>query len=77
MTNDHQMTGRAIVRPEEVTYRAYPLDLGGGVQPPLILDAEDDETAKAMAACLNNAHGLELWERNRLLAVFPPRGPSA
>lgn len=77
MTNDHRVTGRPALQSGKVAYRAYPLDPSGGVRPPLILEAEDDETAKATAARLDNSHGLELWESDRLLALFPPRGPSA
>ncbi|MFE1599780.1 hypothetical protein [Methylobacterium sp. ID0610] len=71
------MIQRAAPPFEMPVYRAYRLTPGGGVQPALILEAEDDETARAMAARLSNPHGLELWERDRLLARFPPRDPAA
>ena len=37
-----------------------------------ILDARTDDEAKAMAATLSNGHGIDLWERARYLASFPP-----
>ncbi|MCJ2123400.1 hypothetical protein [Methylobacterium sp. J-077] len=38
-----------------------------------ILAAESDDEAKTMAAMLPNGHGIDLWERARYLASYPPQ----
>ncbi len=38
-----------------------------------ILEAETDDAAKTLAATLPNGHGIDLWERARYLASYPPR----
>ena len=37
-----------------------------------ILNADTDDEAKAMAVMLPNGHGIDLWERARYLASYPP-----
>ena len=38
-----------------------------------ILNVDTDDEAKALAATLPNGHGIDLWERARYLASYPPR----
>ncbi len=54
------------------TYRAYYLDPTGSIRSVVVIEAEDDEVAKVKAQSLVNGHGVDLWERARFLASFPP-----
>ena len=56
-----------------VAYRAFHLGHDGAVRRAEIIQAETDEEAKAIAAALVNGHGIDLWERARFLASYPPR----
>lgn len=54
------------------TYRVFHLGHDGAVRRAEILEAETDDAAKAIAATLPNGHGIDLWERARFLASYPP-----
>ena len=53
-------------------YRVIRLSPDGTVGEANILAARTDDEAKALAATLSNGHGIDLWERARYLASFPP-----
>ena len=57
---------------EPPTYRAFFLDHDGAVRRAEIFEASTDDGAKAIAAALVNGHGVDLWERTRFLASYPP-----
>ena len=57
---------------EPPTYRAFFLSHDGAVRGAQILEAGTDDEAKAIAAALVNGHGIDLWERTRFLASYPP-----
>lgn len=38
-----------------------------------VLEAQSDDDAKAIVATLPNGHGIDLWERARYLASYPPQ----
>lgn len=75
MSEDHANPRSISGRPR--AYRAFLLNQFGAVASAVILDVEDDEAAKAAAQSLVNRFGLELWERARRLASFPPREAAA
>lgn len=54
-------------------YRVFSLSADGRVEASQMLDAQSDDKAKAIAATLPNGHGIDLWERSRYLASYPPR----
>ena len=56
---------------DDQTYRVFHLDKYGRVASAEIISAESDEQAIGIAQALQNGHGLELWERTRLLAHYP------
>ncbi|MGY3610804.1 MULTISPECIES: hypothetical protein [unclassified Bradyrhizobium] len=56
------------------TYRAYLLDETGHVANRLDLECPDDGTARERAKSLLHENGLELWLRDRRIAVFKPNG---
>jgi len=58
-------------------YRVFSLNHDGTVESTRILDARTDEEAKAMAGDLPNGHGIDLWERVRYLASYPPLSAAA
>ena len=55
------------------TYCVFRIGHDGTVGKADILDADTDDEAKAMAAVLPNGHGIDLWERARYLASYPPQ----
>ncbi len=58
---------------ETATYRAFYLDAKRKVRAARILRAANDCDAHTIARTLPNGFGIELWERGRFLATFPPR----
>jgi len=54
-------------------YRVFNLSPDGGVRDNHTIQARTDDEAKAIAAALINGHGIDLWERARYLASYPPR----
>ncbi|GEP09208.1 hypothetical protein [Methylobacterium gnaphalii] len=58
--------------PGERAYRAYRLTASGGICGVEHIEAGDDDEAKLLAAMIVNKHGVDLWERARYLASFPP-----
>ena len=54
-------------------YRVFSLSLDGRVGNSQTIQARTDDQAKAIAARLPNGHGIDLWERARYLASYPPR----
>lgn len=61
------------VRVGSRTYRVYRLDYGGLIRSAELIQARSDDEAKAIAGTIVNGHGLELWDRARHLADYPPR----
>lgn len=59
--------------PGHRVYRVFSVSADGRVGDSHILDAQSDDEAKAIAATLPNGHGIDLWERARYLASYPPR----
>lgn len=57
------------------TYRVYRLDYGGLIRSAELIQAGSDDEARAIAGAMVNGHGLELWDRARHLADYPPRPP--
>jgi hypothetical protein len=54
-------------------YRAYFIGRDGHFLGAKILsDCPDDELAKKAAERLVNGHGVELWDRDRLIIRYPP-----
>jgi hypothetical protein len=51
-------------------YSAFQLDLTGHVAGRIDLNCIDDEDAKRQAEMLVDTFGLELWEEDRMIAVF-------
>jgi hypothetical protein len=51
-------------------YSAFQLDLTGHVAGRIDLNCIDDEDAKRQAEMLVDTFGLELWEEDRMVAVF-------
>ncbi|MGU3404749.1 hypothetical protein [Methylobacterium brachiatum] len=58
-------------------YRIFSLNHDGTVESTRILDAGTDDEAKALASGLPNGHGIDLWERARYLASYPPQSATA
>ena len=54
------------------TYRVFRLGSGGGITSAEVLSAATDDEARLIAAGLINRFGIDLWERTRFLASFPP-----
>ncbi len=54
-------------------YRVFSLSVDGRVGESRTIQAQSDDDAKAIAAALPNGHGIDLWERARYLASYPPR----
>ena len=54
-------------------YRVFSLSAGGRVAESKAIEAQSDDEAKAIAATLPNGHGIDLWERSRYLASYPPQ----
>lgn len=54
-------------------YRVFSLSRDGRVEKSHTIEAQSDGEAKAIAATLPNGHGIDLWERSRYLASYPPR----
>ncbi|QGY06231.1 hypothetical protein MMSR116_17675 [Methylobacterium mesophilicum SR1.6/6] len=59
--------------PGSRAYRAFVLDEGGAIRSAIVLQAEIDDHARAIAATITNAFGADLWERARFLGSDPPR----
>lgn len=55
------------------TYCVFLIGHDGTVGRANILDVQTDDEAKAIAARLPNGHGIDLWERARHLASYPPQ----
>jgi hypothetical protein len=54
------------------TYRVFLLKADGGIFSAEIIEAQSDDEAKAIASAMTNGHGVDLWERGRFLASYPP-----
>lgn len=54
-------------------YRVFSLSPDGRVGESRAIEARSDDEAKAIAEMLPNGHGIDLWERARYLASYPPR----
>lgn len=61
---------------EKPAYRAFRLSTKGCIEGVEIILAHDDEEAEMLAARMANGHGVDLWDRLRFLATFPPLSPS-
>lgn len=54
-------------------YRVFSLSADGTVGESHTIQAQNDDEAKAIASTLPNGHGIDLWERARYLASYPPQ----
>jgi hypothetical protein len=54
-------------------YRVFSLSADGRVGESHTIQAQSDDEAKAIASTLPNGHGIDLWERARYLASYPPQ----
>ena len=54
-------------------YRVIILGTDGTLGKTDTIRAGSDDEAKALAATMPNGHGIDLWERSRFLASYPPR----
>lgn len=59
--------------PGILSYRAFCLDAGGGISASITVEAQSDAEAIGIVDVWSNANGIDLWERGRLIASFPPR----
>ena len=59
--------------PGPLRYRVFSLSADGRVGESHAIEAQSDDEAKAIAATLPNGHGIDLWERARYLASYPPQ----
>ena len=56
------------------TYRAFHTNTSGGISSAEVIDAGSDDEAKDKASKMINGRGIDLWQRTRFLASFPPLG---
>ena len=56
---------------ETPTYRAFLLDREGKVFAAVVLDAYSDDEARELGRKQVDGCGVEVWERTRVVAVFP------
>ncbi len=54
----------------EHAYRAFYIDGKGHVLKAAIIDAFNDDEATKLARQLVDAHAIELWDRDRIIAKF-------
>ena len=54
-------------------YRAYLLGAGGGFTDAAVIEAANDADALAVLRTMRNAHGIELWDRDRRVVTTAPR----
>lgn len=59
--------------PGTPVYRVIVLGADGTLGRSDTIRAQSDEEAKAVAGRMPNGHGIDLWERSRFLASYPPR----
>lgn len=57
-------------------YRAFHLGPGGHVMSAEVVPAASDDEAMALTAAMTNRYGIDLWERARFLASYPPQNPA-
>ena len=57
---------------DEPVYRAFRLDASGHVDRADEIQAVNDDEAKAAARELVDGQTIELWDRDRRVAVYPP-----
>ena len=58
-------------------YRVYRIDNSGHVQgQPEIIECESDDDARLKAQCFVDGCGIEVWDKARKVASFPPNGRS-
>ena len=60
---------------EQAPYRAFFLDEKNHIRSARVLDATDDEGAKAEAAKYMDGFDIEIWQRTRVLARLPSVQP--
>jgi hypothetical protein len=58
---------------DQPVYRLFRLDKSGHVERAEIIQAADDHEAKAGALKLVDGQSMELWDRDRCVAVYPPQ----
>jgi hypothetical protein len=58
---------------DEPFYRVFRLDKFGHVERAEVIQAADDDEAKTEARKLVDGKTLELWDRNRRVAIYPPQ----
>lgn len=59
--------------PGILSYHAFCLDADGGIATNVTVEAQTDAEAMTIVDAWPNAYGIDLWERGRLIASFPPR----
>jgi hypothetical protein len=50
---------------------------GGGIQGAMDLICASDHDVRLVAQLIRRPHGLEIWDGERLVALFPPAGAKA
>ncbi|WP_020174613.1 hypothetical protein [Methyloferula stellata] len=66
-----------MAEPNPSIYRVFRLDIEGRITGSEILEAEDDLDALTRAQTKIDAFGIELWDRDRLIARLGPEKLSA
>jgi hypothetical protein len=57
------------------SYRLYRLDGAGKITNAEWIEASEDDEARSEARNRSGSASFELWEKNRLVERFRPRGP--
>lgn len=70
MSKPHEPVPGAL--PDLATYRVFRVSAQGDVLGSEIISAQSDDEAMSKARVLANGHGIDLWERSRFLASYPP-----
>jgi hypothetical protein len=71
MSQDERNVG--IPLSGEPVYRAFRLDTSGHLEWAKEVQAVDDDEGKAAARQLVDGKTIELWDRDRRVAVYPPQ----
>jgi hypothetical protein len=59
------------------SYTIMILSQAGGIQGAMDLICASDNDVRLVAQLIRRPHGLEIWDGERLVAMFPPAGAQA